>query len=200
MSTDSLIDALLRISAEGEASNQAFYQTGPAAGSPLKYVPDLATQADRVSFGIFVVVNRLRHKLLQRTPGNWMIAETSDDIGVALCCAMAVYETAYLHQLALANEPELPNLLDKSIAALFSDFKIIYSEATLRRLFEKSLSLKNDLIGADHPKAVEARGLLEQFALAYTFNRVRKKISEEDAERVLFGLYDSLRGAIEQKP
>jgi hypothetical protein len=196
---DHLATALLQIAEDALDGNRAFIQqVGRTNAATLRYEPD-DSRSGRKSLGAFVVASDWHHKLLDRTPGSWMIHARHDFIGVSLSSAFAIFATECLHHEALAGEPRLQELLDKSVANLFRGLQAIYPEAKLREVWNAAFALKKNLRSSREPKAVDMRVSLAQLILNDALNRVSRQIPADKIEKGVFGLYDALRRAVEPK-
>jgi hypothetical protein len=196
---DHLATALLQIAEDALDGNRAFMQqVGRMGAAAIRYEPD-DSRSGRKSLGAFIVASDWHHKLLDRTPGSWMIHAKHDFIGVSLSSAFAIFATECLHHEGLAGEPRFQELLDKSVANLFRDLRAVYPEATLHEVWNVAFALKKNLRSSPEAKAVEMRASLAQLILSDALNRVSRKIPEDKIEEGVFGLYDSLRRAIEPK-
>ena len=154
---------------------------------------EIATDAEQASFGAFVVASDWHHKLLSRTPGNWMDCRKHDFVGVALSSAFAIFATELLHHESGINDQ---GLLNRSVAHIFHDLKVTYPETKLREVWEFAFGLKKGLRSSSEPNAIKMRENLAQLVLNDALNRVSKRLAAEKIELPLFELFDTFRRAI----
>ena len=190
---DKLRKALLRIAQDTRAEGRSCHEGARAPGRPTNVTADLRTDTEQASFGAFVIASDWHHKLLSRTPGNWMDHQKHDLVGVALSSAFAIFATELLHYESGIDDQ---GLLNQSVANIFHDLKVTYPETKLREVWELAFELKKSLRSSTEPNAIKMRENLAQLVLNDAFNRVSKRLPAEKIEIALFGLYDTFRRAL----
>ena len=190
---DNLRKALLRIAQDARAKGQSCHEDICAPSRPINVTADVRTDAEQASFGAFVVASDWHHKLVARTPGNWMDDRKHDLVGVALSSAFAIFATELLHYESGIDDQ---GLLNQSVANIFHDLKVTYPETKLREVWELAFGLKKSLRSSTEPNAMKMRENLAQLVLNDALNRVSKRLPAEKIEMPLFGLYDTFRHAL----